>query len=196
MPSDGNKEEEEGDGNVIILCSTDVEQVVPRVRRNENSPKIHPVEQRVPPILGVPNVGRNVSSHSVLSRSTYQTVIIEMTGGGADYCSECDGLASLVKEAYAWLGRDIYGRYRGKPGSEVSLPSHDILRSGKTLMGSLFGGLELKSDIPALINRYMDKELQLDEFVTHEVRFEDINKAFDLLINGQCLRCIIHMSTD
>ncbi|KAM1133048.1 hypothetical protein ACFX19_043052 [Malus domestica] len=130
MPSDGNKEEEEGDGNVIILCSTDVEQVVPRVRRNENSPKIHPVEQRVPPILGVPNVGRNVSSHSVLSRSTYQTVpkeldfplvdliilpsisspfftckqvIIEMTGGGADYCSECDGLASLVKEAYACI---------------------------------------------------------------------------------------------
>ncbi|KAB2628309.1 alcohol dehydrogenase-like 7 [Pyrus ussuriensis x Pyrus communis] len=84
-------------------------------------------------------------------------VIIEMTGGGADYCSECDGWASLVKEAYAWLGRDSYGRCRDKPGSEVSLPSHDILRSGKTLMGSLFRGLEPESDIPALINRYMDK---------------------------------------
>ncbi|KAM1708806.1 hypothetical protein TB2_001682 [Malus domestica] len=53
MPSDGN---EEGDGNVIILCFTDVKQVVPGG---------YPVEQRVPPVLGAPNVGRNVSSHSV-----------------------------------------------------------------------------------------------------------------------------------
>ncbi|KAB2618854.1 S ribonuclease [Pyrus ussuriensis x Pyrus communis] len=75
MPSDGNKEEEEGDGEVIILCSTDVERVVPGgVRWNENSPKTRPVEQLVPPVLGAPNVGRNALSHSVPSRPTYQTV--------------------------------------------------------------------------------------------------------------------------
>ncbi|KAM1387793.1 hypothetical protein ACFX2I_015996 [Malus domestica] len=126
-------------------------------------------------------------------------VIIEMTGGGADYCFECVGLASLVQEAYAcsrkgWGKTIVLGV--DKPGSRVSLPSSDILHSGKTLMGSLFGGLKPKSDIPALINRYMDKELQLDEFVTNEVRFEDINKAFDLLIEGQCLRCVIYMSNE
>ncbi|RXH93618.1 hypothetical protein DVH24_014194 [Malus domestica] len=44
------------------------------VRRNENSPKIRPVEQCVPPVLGIPNVGRNASSHSVPSHPTYQTV--------------------------------------------------------------------------------------------------------------------------
>ncbi|TQD86395.1 hypothetical protein C1H46_028046 [Malus baccata] len=74
MPSDGNKEEEEGDGEVIILCSTDVERVVPGVRRDENSPKTRHVEQRVPSVLGAPNVGRNALSHSVPSRPTYQTV--------------------------------------------------------------------------------------------------------------------------
>ncbi|KAB2595286.1 S ribonuclease [Pyrus ussuriensis x Pyrus communis] len=61
MPSDGNKEEEEGDGEVIILCSTDVERVVPG-------------GELVPPVLGAPNVGRNALSHSVPSRSAYQTV--------------------------------------------------------------------------------------------------------------------------
>ncbi|KAB1201720.1 Alcohol dehydrogenase-like 7 [Morella rubra] len=80
-----------------------------------------------------------------------------------------------------------------KPGATLSLSSFDVLHNGKSLMGSLFGGLKAKSDIPILLKRYLDKELQLDEFVTHEVRFEEINKAFDLLVEGQCLRCVIWM---
>ncbi|KAK9946843.1 hypothetical protein M0R45_012286 [Rubus argutus] len=124
-------------------------------------------------------------------------VMIEMTDGGADYCFECVGLASLVQEAYAccrkgWGKTIVLGV--DKPGSQLSLPSYDVLHRGKTLMGSLFGGLKPKSDIPVLLNRYMNKELQLDEFVTHEVTFEDINKAFDLLIEGKCLRCVICMN--
>ncbi|XP_073221042.1 alcohol dehydrogenase-like 7 isoform X2 [Cicer arietinum] len=94
-------------------------------------------------------------------------VIMEMTGGGADYCFECVGMASLVHEAYA--------------------------SCRKTLMGSLFGGLKPKTDVPILLKRYIDKELNLDDFVTHEVEFKDINKAFDLLIKGQSLRCLIWM---
>ncbi|GFZ10503.1 zinc-binding alcohol dehydrogenase family protein [Actinidia rufa] len=81
-----------------------------------------------------------------------------------------------------------------KPGAQLSLNSFEVLHSGKILTGSLFGGLKAKSDIPILVKRYMDKELQLDEFVTHEVSFEDINIAFDLLHEGQCLRCVIWMN--
>uniref|UniRef100_A0A803NK05 alcohol dehydrogenase n=1 Tax=Cannabis sativa TaxID=3483 RepID=A0A803NK05_CANSA len=123
-------------------------------------------------------------------------VIMKMTDGGADYCFECVGLASLVQEAYAscrkgWGKTVVLGV--DKPGSEVRLPSFDILHTGKCLLGALFGGLKPKSDIPILLKRYTDKELHLDEFVTHEVKFEDINKAFDLLIEGSCLRCVIWM---
>ncbi|GMY28135.1 alcohol dehydrogenase-like 7 [Fagus crenata] len=123
-------------------------------------------------------------------------VINEITGGGADYCFECVGLASLVQEAYAccrkgWGKTIVVGV--DKPESKLSLTSFEVLTSGKTLMGSLFGGLKAKSDIPILLKRYADKELRLDEFVTHEVRFDDINKAFDLLIEGHCLRCVIWM---
>ncbi|RXI09293.1 hypothetical protein DVH24_033910 [Malus domestica] len=60
MPVDGNKEEEEGDGE--------------GVKWNENSPKTHSVEQCVPPVLGAPNVGWNASSRSVPSRPMYQAV--------------------------------------------------------------------------------------------------------------------------
>ncbi|KAF3446865.1 hypothetical protein FNV43_RR12045 [Rhamnella rubrinervis] len=123
-------------------------------------------------------------------------VLNEMTGGGADYCFECVGSASLVHEAYAccrkgWGKTIVVGV--DKPGSKLSLSSFEVLHSGKKLMGSLFGGLKPKTDIPILLERYKNKELQLDEFVTHEVQFEDINKAFDLLIEGECLRCVIWM---
>ncbi|PNX87362.1 alcohol dehydrogenase 7-like protein [Trifolium pratense] len=80
-----------------------------------------------------------------------------------------------------------------KPGARLSLSSSEVLHDGKSLMGSVYGGLRPKSHVPILLKRYMDKELQLDEFVTHEVEFKDINKAFDLLSKGQCLRCVIWM---
>ncbi|XP_019455881.1 PREDICTED: alcohol dehydrogenase-like 7 [Lupinus angustifolius] len=123
-------------------------------------------------------------------------IIKEITDGGADYCFECVGMASLVHEAYAscrkgWGKTIVVGV--DKPESRLSLSSNEVLLDGKSLIGSLFGGLKPKSDVPILLKRYLDKELKLDEFVTHEVEFKDINKAFDLLIKGQSLRCVIWM---
>ncbi|XP_075486104.1 alcohol dehydrogenase-like 7 [Primulina tabacum] len=136
-----------------------------------------------------------VDSSSGSDKPISQT-INEMTGGGADYCFECVGKASLVEEAFAccrkgWGKTIVVGV--DKPGARISFSSNEVLHLGKTVQGSLFGGLKPKSDIPILIKRYIDKELELDKFVTHEVSFEDINKAFDLLIEGKCLRCVIWM---
>ncbi|KAI5669038.1 hypothetical protein M9H77_18891 [Catharanthus roseus] len=136
-----------------------------------------------------------VNSKSCGDRSVSQ-VIIDMTEGGADYCFECVGMASLVQEAYAccrkgWGKTIVLGV--DKPGAQLNFNSFEVLHSGKTLLGSLYGGLKPKSDVPILIKRYMDKELELDKFVTHEVSFEDINKAFELLIAGESLRCVIWM---
>ncbi|KAJ8762119.1 hypothetical protein K2173_007269 [Erythroxylum novogranatense] len=126
----------------------------------------------------------------------WSQVIIEMTGGGADYCFECVGGASLVEEAYAccrkgWGKTIVLGV--DKPGSQLRFSSFDVLHQGKILTGSLFGGIKAKSHIPILLQRYLDKELELDKFVTHEVQFKDINRAFDLLREGSCLRCVIWM---
>ncbi|KAK9109389.1 hypothetical protein Sjap_017449 [Stephania japonica] len=88
-------------------------------------------------------------------------VIAEMTDGGVDYCFECVGLVSLVYEAYAscrkgW-GKAIVVGVDTK--SYVSISSYDILHSGKVLMGSLFGNIKAKTDIPYLLKLYMEKVL-------------------------------------
>ncbi|XP_057516006.1 alcohol dehydrogenase-like 7 [Amaranthus tricolor] len=136
-----------------------------------------------------------INPNSCKDRSVTQ-VIIEMTDGGADYCFECVGLASLVKDAYAscrkgWGKTIVIGL--DKPGAELSLSSIDVLCSGKTLLGSFFGGLKAKIDVPTLANRYLAKEIQLDDFVTHEMKFDEINKAFELLEEGKCVRCVLWM---
>ncbi|GMJ02755.1 hypothetical protein like AT5G42250 [Hibiscus trionum] len=123
-------------------------------------------------------------------------VVLEMTGGGADYCFECVGISSLVEEAFAscrkgWGKTVVLGV--DKPGAQLNLSSFDVLHSKKILTGCLYGGVKAKSDLPLLLKRYMDKELVVEEFVTHEVKFEDINKAFELLLGGKCIRCVIWM---
>lgn len=77
-------------------------------------------------------------------------------------------------------------------GAPLSIPSREILH-GKSVMGSLFGGVKPKQDIPILAQKYLNKELELDKFITHEVAFKDINTAFDLLLQGKSLRCTIWM---
>ncbi|XP_022999704.1 alcohol dehydrogenase-like 7 isoform X1 [Cucurbita maxima] len=137
-----------------------------------------------------------VNSRSIGDKSVSQ-VIIEMTDGGADYCFECVGQSSLIKEAFACCRKG-----RGKTilfgvedsVSVLGLKSIDVISQGKTVIGCIYGGLKPKSDIPTLIQWYLDKKLQLDLFISHEVGFEEINKAFNLLSEGQCLRCVIWMT--
>ncbi|VAH97977.1 unnamed protein product [Triticum turgidum subsp. durum] len=122
-------------------------------------------------------------------------VIIEMTDGGADYCFECIGLAALMNDAFqssrpGWGKTIILGvEMHGAP---LTISSLEILH-GKCVMGSLFGGVKPKQDIPILADKYLNKELELDKFITHEVGLEDINTAFDLLLQGKSLRCTIWM---
>ncbi|XP_008464878.2 alcohol dehydrogenase-like 7 isoform X1 [Cucumis melo] len=137
-----------------------------------------------------------VNSRSIGDKSVSQ-VINEMTDGGADYCFECVGLSSLIKEAFAccrkgWGKTIIFGVE--DQASLLGVKCMDAICQGKMLMGCIYGGLKPKSDIPTLLQWYMDKKLQLDLFITHEVGFEDINKAFSLLSEGQCLRCMIWMT--
>lgn len=57
----------------------------------------------------------------------------------------------------------------------------------------IFGGYKSRSDMPGLVDMYMDGKLRLDEYITHRMSLEQINKGFDLLHSGQCLRTVIYM---
>ncbi|XVE60520.1 hypothetical protein DITRI_Ditri05aG0135600 [Diplodiscus trichospermus] len=133
---------------------------------------------------------------STCGEKNVSEVIMEMTDGGVDYCFECVGLASLMEDAFnssreeGWGKTAILGvEMHGKP---LALNTLFLLR-GRTVTGCLFGGFKPKSDIPLLAEKYLDKKLNLDGFITHEVSFQDINKAFELLQEGKSLRCIIWM---
>ncbi|XP_020588598.1 alcohol dehydrogenase-like 6 [Phalaenopsis equestris] len=122
-------------------------------------------------------------------------VIKRMTDGGADYSFECIGDTKAVSTALqscsdAWGITVTLGVPKSNP--EVSLHYAQLL-SGKTLKGSLFGGWRPKTDLPSLVQKYMDKEIHLEGLVTHDIMIDNINEAFNLMKEGKCLRCVIHM---
>ncbi|GAB4861274.1 hypothetical protein Ancab_036434 [Ancistrocladus abbreviatus] len=121
-------------------------------------------------------------------------VIKELTDGGADYCFDCVGSVTLMEEAFEG----------SREGSRTVMVGIDMtfnpmklggvnLLKGRSVMGSMFGGMQIKGDVPLLVQKYLNKELNLDGFITHEVSFQDINKAFDYLLRGESIRCIIWM---
>ncbi|CAI9763601.1 unnamed protein product [Fraxinus pennsylvanica] len=132
---------------------------------------------------------------STSGEKSVSQIIKEMTDGGADYCFECVGLASVMQDAFnssrlscgktVLVGMEMHG-------TPLSINSYDILK-GRSLIGCIFGGFKPKSDLPILADKYLQKMLQLDKFISHEVKLEDINEAFELLHQGKSLRCIIWM---
>ncbi|KAK7380153.1 hypothetical protein VNO78_32611 [Psophocarpus tetragonolobus] len=122
-------------------------------------------------------------------------VIKRITDGGADFSFECVGDTDMITTALqsccdGWGLTVTLGVPKVKP--EMSA-HYGLFLSGRTLKGSLFGGWKPKSDLPSLVEKYVKKEIQIDDYITHNLPFDDINKAFNLMKEGKCLRCVIHM---
>ncbi|XP_057993706.1 alcohol dehydrogenase-like 6 isoform X2 [Hevea brasiliensis] len=124
-----------------------------------------------------------------------QQVVKSITNGGADYSFECIGDTGMITTALQsccdGCGLTVT---LGVPKLKPEISAHyGLFLSGRTLKGSLFGGWKPKSHLPSLVDMYMKKEIQVDDFITHNLPFEDINKAFNLMKEGKCLRSVIHM---
>ncbi|PIN09367.1 Alcohol dehydrogenase, class III [Handroanthus impetiginosus] len=125
-----------------------------------------------------------------------QQVINRITDGGVDYAFECVGDTGIVSTALqscsnGWGLTVTLGVPKEKP--EIAA-HYGLFLTGRTLTGSLFGGWKPKSDLPSLVEMYLRKEINVDDYITHNLNFEDINKAFELMREGKCLRCVIHMA--
>lgn len=123
-----------------------------------------------------------------------QQVIKDMTTGGVDYSFECVGNAQVVESALLSC-HDGWGMtiICGVAGEKTPLSAHPgLFLYGRTLTGTLFGGLKPKSDLPKVIEMYMNKAFSLEDFITHELPFSQINDAFKLLLEGESLRCVMH----
>ncbi|WOH12384.1 hypothetical protein DCAR_0831887 [Daucus carota subsp. sativus] len=124
-----------------------------------------------------------------------QEVIAEMTNGGVDRSIECTGHVDAMISAFECV-HDGWGVavLVGVPHKDAVFKTHPMnLLNERTLKGSFFGNYKPRTDLPSVVEKYMNKELELEKFITHEVPFAEINKAFDLMLKGEGLRCIIRM---
>ncbi|KAG2680662.1 hypothetical protein I3760_11G108400 [Carya illinoinensis] len=121
-------------------------------------------------------------------------IIREMTGGGVDYSFECAGNLDVLREAFlsshkGWGLTVVLGIH---PTPRM-LPLHPMeLFDGRIIIASVFGGFKGKTQLPHFAQQCMKGVVNLDEFITHELPFEKINDAFQLLIDGRSLRCLLH----
>src|SRR5690625_2237116 len=123
-----------------------------------------------------------------------QQVIVDMTDGGVDYSFECIGNVNVMRQAleccHKGWGESVIIGVAGA-GEEISTRPFQLV-TGRVWKGSAFGGVKGRSELPGYVQRYMDGELKIDEFVTHDMPFEKINEAFDLLHAGKSIRTVLH----
>ena len=132
----------------------------------------------------------NPNDHNV----PIQEVIVEMTDGGVDYSFECIGNVALMRSAleccHKGWGESVIVGVAGA-GQEISTRPFQLV-TGRVWRGTAFGGCKGKSQLPGLVDQYMEGAIKVDEFITHTMPLEDINRAFDLMHEGKSIRSVIH----
>jgi S-(hydroxymethyl)glutathione dehydrogenase/alcohol dehydrogenase len=122
-----------------------------------------------------------------------QEVLVEMTNGGLDYTFECVGNVNLMRSAleccHKGWGESIIIGVAGA-GQEIATRPFQLV-TGRVWRGSAFGGVKGRSQLPGYVDDYLEGNLKVDEFVSHQMGLEDINKAFDLMHAGDGIRSVI-----
>ncbi len=119
--------------------------------------------------------------------------VVELTGGGADYSFDCTGKTDVMRQALecchrGWGQSIIIGV--AEAGEEISTRPFQLV-TGRVWKGSAFGGARGRTDTPKIVDWYMDKKIQIDPLITHTMPLDDINKAFELMHEGQSIRSVI-----
>lgn len=123
-----------------------------------------------------------------------QEVIVEMTGGGVDYSFECIGNVNVMRSAleccHKGWGESIIIGVAGA-GQEISTRPFQLV-TGRVWRGSAFGGVKGRTELPGIVDRYMQGEFKLDDFISFTMGLDRINDAFDLMHAGKSIRTVIH----
>jgi len=125
-----------------------------------------------------------------------QELIVQMTDGGADYSFECVGDVRLMRAALecchkGWGESTIIGV--AGAGEEINTRPFQLV-TGRVWRGTAFGGVKGRTQLPGYVDRYLKGEIKVDEFVTHTMPLGDINRAFDLMHQGQSIRSVVTFS--
>ena len=119
--------------------------------------------------------------------------LVELTNGGADYSFECIGNVDVMRDAleccHKGWGESVIIGVAGA-GKEIKTRPFQLV-TGRVWRGSAFGGARGRTDVPKIVDWYMDGKINIDDLITHKLPLEDINKAFDLMHAGESIRTVI-----
>ena len=119
--------------------------------------------------------------------------IVDLANGGVDYSFECIGNTTTMRQALecthkGWGESYIIGV--AGAGQEISTRPFQLV-TGRSWKGTAFGGARGRSDVPKIVDWYMNGKIQIDPLITHTMPLEDINKAFDLMHEGKSIRSVV-----
>ncbi|KAK3378082.1 chaperonin 10-like protein [Podospora didyma] len=128
-----------------------------------------------------------------------QTIVdklIEMTDGGCDYTFDCTGNVGVMRAALeachkGWGQSIVIGV--AAAGQEISTRPFQLV-TGRVWKGCAFGGVKGRSQLPNLVGDYLAGKLKVDEFITHRKNLTEINEAFDIMKQGDCIRAVLDCS--
>ncbi len=113
--------------------------------------------------------------------------------GGADYTFDCTGSTKVMRQAlescHRGWGESIIIGVAGA-GQEISTRPFQLV-TGRTWKGTAFGGARGRTDVPKIVDWYMDGKIEIDPMITHTMPIEDINKGFDLMHHGESVRGVV-----
>jgi S-(hydroxymethyl)glutathione dehydrogenase/alcohol dehydrogenase len=119
--------------------------------------------------------------------------IAELTDGGVDYSFECIGNVNVMRQAleccHKGWGESVIIGVAGA-GQEIATRPFQLV-TGRVWKGSAFGGAKGRTDVPKIVDWYMDGKIAIDDLITHVMPIEDINKAFDLMHHGESIRTVV-----
>jgi S-(hydroxymethyl)glutathione dehydrogenase/alcohol dehydrogenase len=119
--------------------------------------------------------------------------LVELTGGGADYSFECIGNVNTMRQAleccHRGWGESIIIGVAGA-GQEISTRPFQLV-TGRVWKGTAFGGARGRTDVPKIVDWYMDGKINIDDLITHTLPLEEINKGFDLMHEGKSIRSVV-----
>ena len=119
--------------------------------------------------------------------------LVDLTGGGADYSFECIGNVHTMRQAleccHKGWGESIIIGVAGAGQEIVTRPFQ--LVTGRVWKGTAFGGAKGRTDVPKIVDWYMEGKIQIDPMITHTMPLKDINRAFDLMHSGESIRSVV-----
>ena len=119
--------------------------------------------------------------------------LVELTGGGADYSFECIGNVKVMRDSLecchkGWGVCTIIGV--AGAGEEISTRPFQLV-TGRVWKGSAFGGARGRTDVPTIVDWYMEGKINIDDLVTHTMPIDRINEAFELMHKGESIRSVV-----